>query len=69
MDPILIAAIEELQDLKVAALKTRYQDLFGEASKSSNKQFLFRRIAWRLQANGEGDLSERARRRAVENHR
>ena len=28
---------------------------------TSNKQFLFRRIAWRLQANAEGDLSERAR--------
>ena len=39
--------------------------LFGEESKSSNKQFLFRRIAWRLQANAEGDLSGQARRRAV----
>jgi transposase InsO family protein len=29
-------------------------------------QFLFRRIAWRLQANAEGVLSERARRRATE---
>jgi hypothetical protein len=52
--------------LKVAALKKRYRVLFGEESKSSNKQFLFRRIAWRLQANEEGDLSERARRRATE---
>jgi hypothetical protein len=41
----------------------RYRELFGEESKSSNKQFLFRRIAFRLQANAEGDLSERARRR------
>jgi hypothetical protein len=66
MDPNAVAAIEELQDLKVATLKTRYRELFGEESKSSNKQFLFRRIAWRLQANDEGDLSERARRRATE---
>jgi hypothetical protein len=66
MDSNVIAAIEELQDLKVAALKTRYRELFGEESKSSNKQFLFRRVAWRLQANGEGDLSERARHRAAE---
>lgn len=66
MDPNVIAAIEELQDLKVAALKKRYRELFGEESKSSNKQFLFRRVAWRLQANEEGDLSERARRRATE---
>jgi hypothetical protein len=66
MDPSVIGTIEMLQDLKIPALKKRYQELFGEESKSSNKQFLFRRIAWRLQANSEGDLSERARRRAAE---
>jgi hypothetical protein len=66
MDPNVIGRIEALQDLKIPALKKRYRELFGEESKSSNKQFLFRRIAWRLQANAEGDLSERARRRAVE---
>src|SRR6202521_238331 len=66
MDPTVITALEALQDWKVAALKKRYREVFGEASKSSNKQFLFRRIAWRLQAQVEGDLSERARRRAAE---
>ena len=39
--------------------------MFGHVSRSSNKQFLFRRIAWRLQARAEGDLSERARLRAL----
>ena len=66
MNPAVIAAIEQLRGLTVAALKTRFRELFGEESKSSNKQFLFRRIAWRMQANAEGDLSERARRRASE---
>jgi hypothetical protein len=66
MDRAVIAAINELPQSKVAALQKRYRELFGEESKSSNKQFLFRRIAWRLQANAEGDLSERARHRAVE---
>ena len=66
MDASVIGTIEMLQDLKIPALKKRYQELFGEESKSSNKQFLFRRLAWRLQANCEGDLSERARRRAAE---
>jgi hypothetical protein len=45
MHPTIIAAIEELPQLKVAALQKRYRELFGEESKSSNKQFLFRRIA------------------------
>ena len=35
------------------------------ASRSNHRQFLVRRIAWRLQANAEGDLSERARQRAL----
>jgi Integrase core domain/Protein of unknown function (DUF2924) len=48
MDPTVIAAINELPQSKVAALKKRYRELFGEESKSSNKQFLLRRIAWRL---------------------
>src|ERR1700722_6137896 len=66
MDATVIRSIEELGSLKIPALKRRYRELFGEESKSSNKQFLFRRIAWRLQANAEGDVSERARRRALD---
>jgi hypothetical protein len=65
MDPSVGVAIEELRGLTVAALKGKYRELIGEESKSSNKQFLFRRIAWQLQAKAEGDLSERARRRAA----
>jgi hypothetical protein len=66
MDASVVAAITELPKAKVATLQKRYRELFGEDSKSANKQFLFRRIAWRLQANAEGDLSERARRRATD---
>ena len=60
-----LAAIEELRRLNISALRRKYQDVFGEESRSSNKEFLFRRIAWRLQANAEGGLSERARHRAA----
>ncbi|MBU6172355.1 MAG: DUF2924 domain-containing protein [Planctomycetes bacterium] len=38
----------------------------SEKCRSRNKRYLIRRIAWRLQANAEGDLSERARARAAE---
>jgi hypothetical protein len=62
----LTETIEALQEMRIPALKKRYQELFGEESKSSNKQFLLRRLAYRLQANEEGDLSERARRRGAE---
>jgi hypothetical protein len=52
--------------MKVCALRAKYREVCGEEPRSSNKELLFRRIAWRLQAKVEGDLSERARRRALE---
>jgi hypothetical protein len=66
MTEALTMEIESLRKLKTKALKARYRELFGEESRSSNQAHLFRRIAWRLQANAEGDLSERARKRAAE---
>jgi hypothetical protein len=39
---------------------------FGESSNSRNKQWLFKRIAWRIQELAEGGLSERAKKRAAE---
>jgi len=64
MDPQINGAVQQLPRLTVTALKTNYRELFGEDPKSAHKQFLVRRIAWRLQAKAEGELSERARRRA-----
>ena len=58
--------IEALRHMTVGQLKDKYREAFGESSRSNHKQFLFRRIAWRIQANAEGGLSERARRRALE---
>src|SRR5580698_10058003 len=58
--------IEGLRHMTVGQLKQKYREVFGEASRSNHKQFLFRRIAWRMQANAWGGLSERARRRALE---
>ena len=58
--------IEELSRMTVGQLRQKYSVVFGEESRSNHKQFLFRRIAWRIQANAEGGLSERARRRALE---
>ncbi len=58
--------IEVLKRMTVRELRERYHEVFGEESRSNHKQFLFRRIAWRLQAAAEGGLSERARQRALE---
>ena len=55
-----------LPRLGVADLRRRYAELFGETTRTGNKAWLVKRLAWRLQALAEGDLSERARRRAAE---
>ncbi len=57
--------IEALRHQKVGQLKVKYREVFGLESRSNHRQFLVRRIAWRLQANSEGALSERARQRAM----
>jgi DUF2924 family protein len=58
--------IQQLSRLTIAALKIKYQDLFGEEVRVIHKQFLVRRIAWQLQAKVHGGISERARRRIRE---
>lgn len=55
-----------LRRLTVPALRQRYAEAFGESTRSRHKEFLIRRIVWRLQANEQGGLSERARERARE---
>ena len=49
-----------------AQLREKYLAVFGESIRSGNKDFLRKRIAWRLQSLAEGTLSERARQRAAE---
>jgi hypothetical protein len=56
----------KLEFMKVTQLAKRYEELFGQPCRSRNKQYLVRRIAWRLQCNSEGGLSERAKRRIEE---
>ena len=58
--------IEALKRMTVGQLRRKHQELFGEETRSNHKEFLFKRIAWRMQAMAEGGLSERARRRAME---
>ena len=62
----IVAQIAALKPMTVGQLREVYAEKFGEGSKSRNKQWLFKRIAWRIQELAEGGLSERAKKRAVE---
>jgi hypothetical protein len=66
MSVSLEAKVAALRELPANALRAKYRELFGEESRSGNRQFLFRRVAWRLQALDEGGLPERARNKALE---
>jgi hypothetical protein len=58
--------VASLKAMTAAELRVRYAEVFGEPARTDHKTWLAKRIAWRLQALAEGDLSERARRRAAE---
>src|ERR1700722_8262267 len=62
----LAKELAALQRLGTSELRARYGEVFGEPTRSGNRPWLIKRIAWRLQANAEGGLSERARQRAEE---
>jgi Protein of unknown function (DUF2924) len=66
MHPNLAKEIDALAQLRVSELRAKFAAVFGESTQGHNKVWLVKRIAWRLQALAEGDLSQRARQRAAE---
>jgi hypothetical protein len=64
MDTAVLIGVENLRRVSLAALREKYREVFAEDTRCRRREHLFRRIAWRLQALAEGDLTERARERA-----
>ena len=60
------ARIDELAAMSVRALQQEYRKVFGAEPESAHRQFLFRKIAWQLQAKEEGGLPEPVRELARE---
>lgn len=58
--------LNELRTMTPPELRGKHLEVFGEPIQSGNKDFLRKRIAWRIQSLAEGTLSERARQRAEE---
>src|SRR5262245_43551482 len=58
--------ISALRRMTIKELRAKYAEVFGEETPAHNRAWLTKRIIWRIQALAEGDLSERARRRAAE---
>lgn len=64
METTTYQEIQGLSRMTVGELREKYLDVFGEETRSYHKEYLRKRIAWRIQVLVEGDLTERARRRA-----
>lgn len=63
--PLNVATeLRTLNAMGVRGLQDLYAREFGEPTRSNNKAFLIKRLAWRAQARAQGGLSERARLRA-----
>jgi len=62
----MAADLMALETMTVAELGARYEEVFGEPTRSHNKEYLKKQIAWRIQEQAEGGLSHRARALAAE---
>src|SRR5207245_10062793 len=61
--------IDALRRMTVADLKVRWRELYGEDTRSCNRIYLWRRLAWRVQELAYGGISERAKTRIEELNR
>ncbi len=58
--------LADLDRMTTGDLADLYRELHGQPCRTRHRAYLIRKVAWRIQAKAEGDLSERARRRAAE---
>lgn len=58
--------IHQLTGLSIRELREKYQEVWGESTSSRNKQYLIKKIAWRMREENKNGISEAARKRALE---
>jgi hypothetical protein len=66
MDTSIVSEINRLRQMTVCELRVEWQRLYGEESRSRNKDFLWRRLAWRIQELQLGGLADAAKARMLE---
>jgi len=66
MEKTITVQVAELMHMSVGQLREKYAELFGGETSSRHRQWLLRRISYRIHELAEGGLSERARKRATE---
>ena len=66
MERTELGEISRLRQMSVAELRLMWRELYGEESRSHNRDFLFHRLAWRVQELAHGGLSDATRARLAE---
>ncbi len=66
MSQTIAKEIMELRELKVPELLRRYEEVFGKSPRIKRREWLWRRIAWKIQENRFGGLSVVAKHRLEE---
>ena len=58
MNTTVLREINALRQMTVGELSEEWQRLYGEPTRSRNKEYLFRRLAWRVQELAHGGLTD-----------
>ena len=66
MKQYIATQLAALDDMTTGELADLYRELHNQPCRTRHRAYLIRKNAWRIQANAEGGLSERARKRAAE---
>jgi len=66
MDLSITGQIAALRRMTVGELREQWQRLYDEPTRSRNKDYLWKRLAWRVQELAHGGLSDRAKQRIEE---
>ncbi len=66
MSACIVAQIQRLRAMSVGDLQAEWLRLYGEPTRSRNRDYLWKRLAWRVQELAHGGLSDVARDRADE---
>ncbi len=61
MEKTVLGEINRLRRMTVSEMQAEWLRLNGEPSRSRNREYLFRRLAWRAQELASGGLSDRAK--------
>jgi len=66
MEKSMLGEINRLRQMSVAELREEWEHLYGEPTRSGNRDYLWRRLAWRVQELAHGGLSNHAEARIEE---